>query len=338
MQVWIARGIERSYPVPQDKIINNVLYLWYSLRSMLCLCIVIPHLSICKTVSILTHMAFISVEYIGKQVWFTWYHSSSNSLSISHSRIAFFFFFFWCKSLASLRRNSIFTLCCLYHPWWQQWNRFPRGVVESKYSNIVWTQPWAAYYRFHCSVSRIGLKDLHKSFPTSNIQWCCGSLLLLHSTSFCSFSQGHWEYGRHVHLLSLEVFHGMKCEYLLRYGLLWAERQHHHHRFPHRLQKNYCCYTWSTTYFPSSLWDLQGCFPYFFLLLSQLLHSIFNNFLNMLSQRDHQHHWCFQPLGWTGSGLELSEGGTWTFSLSGLFSQKSSLQLPGYQNFATQTK
>lgn len=283
----------------------------------------------------LTRMAFASVEYI---------ENKCDLYDITAVRILWAYlvqelgFFFWCKSLALLTSNSIFTLCCFYRPWWQHWNRFPRGVVESKYSNIVWTQSWAAYCRLHCSVSRVGLKDLQKSIPTSNIQWSCGSLLLLHSTSICSFSQGYWEYRRHAHLLSFRVFHGLKCEYLLRHGLPWAETH-----LTIDLHTGYRRIVALTPGAPPPfllhrLWDLQGCSPYFFLLLSQLLPSVFNNFLNMLSQSDHQHDWWSQL--WPELGLVWSclKGEAWSFSLSGLFSQKSSLQPPGNQNLATQTK
>lgn len=173
---------------------------------MLCLCIVIPHLSICKAVSILTHMAFSTVEYI---------ENECDSYDITAVQILWAYLvqelvFFSCKSLASLRSNSIFTLCCFYHPWWLHWNKLTSDIVESTYSKAVCTQSWATCCRLLCSVMGVGLKDLHRSIPTPNIQWYCGSLLLLYSTSICSFSQGYRQYRGQVHLLCFGVLHGLK--------------------------------------------------------------------------------------------------------------------------------
>lgn len=200
-----------------------------------------------------------------KQVWFIWYDISSSSLSISELYLFKNWFFFWCKSLVSLTSNSIFTLCCFYHPWWQHWNRFLRDVGESTNSKAVWTQSRAAYCRLHCSVSGVGLKDLHRSIPTSTIQWYCGSPILSHSTSICSFSQGYWKYGGYVHLLGFGVLHGLKCKYLPRRGLLWAQRRLTTTDFPTGYMRIAALAPGaSPTFLLHRPWDLQDCFPYFF--------------------------------------------------------------------------
>lgn len=141
-----------------------------------------------------------------KRVWFIWYHSSSSSLSISGSRIGFLL----------VQKSGITQKQQYFHPLLflsslvtalEQVNQRHCGVYIFK---SCLHPVLGNCCRLLCSVIGVGLKDLHRSIPTPNIQWYCGSLLLLYSTSICSFSQGYRQYRGQVHLLCFGVLHGLK--------------------------------------------------------------------------------------------------------------------------------
>lgn len=101
----------------------------------------------------------------------------------------------------------------------------------------------------------------------------------------------------HIHLLCHGLLHRLQHEYLLWYGPLWAARGQLASPLS-SLQGNFFSHTWSTS-FPSFLSDLGVCravlltFLFFnHSSLTQLLCSV--NFLSMLSQRHHRHHWWVQ--------------------------------------------